>query len=527
MNPLRVTTLVVPLTVWFVIVVCSLVWYLRLLDGQALKIANLQAGGIVSLVKVERLRNAIHGGLFVPTEAGASAAPDRFSGIMMPETVSVQGLAMTKINPAHVGQQVAAIGKEQKHLFIHITSLRPLNASNQPDPWEREQLRAFERETRVRGEMSDTGGGRVFRYMVPVMTEKSCLGCHGQQGYQEGDVRGGISVTIPAEPIFETLAAQRAMAIGGHGGAFVLVSLLIAGYSGRLGRQWSALESLKNSQEQLVAERTAELHGAIEALRLENARRQEAEEASRQLNRELEQRVAERTAELQAANSELEAFCYSVAHDLRIPLRGMNGFSRIILERYGDTLDEEGKGYLDRLSAASIRMGQLVDDLLHLTKVTRAEMRRGTVDLTAMAEEIATDCRHTQPERRAEFAIQPGMVAIADENLLRIVMVNLLANAWKFTARQPVSRIEVGSIERDGRTEFFVRDNGVGFDMAYVGKLFGPFERLVSVNEFEGTGIGLATVKRIVERHGGMVWAEGEPGRGATFHFTLSPASPA
>ncbi|MRR39039.1 DUF3365 domain-containing protein, partial [bacterium] len=355
--------------------------------------------------------------------------------------------------------------------------------------------------------LSEVEGGRIFRYMVPVMTEKECIGCHGQLGYREGDVRGGISVTIPAEPIFETLAAQRAMAIGGHGGAFVLVSLMIAGYSGRLGRQWSALEGLKNSQEHLVAERTAELHGANEALRQENVRRREAEEASRQLNRELEQRVAERTAELQAANSELEAFCYSVAHDLRIPLRGMNGFSRIILERYGDTLDEEGKDYLDRLSAASIRMGQLVDDLLHLTKVTRAEMRRGTVDLTAMAEEIAADCRHTQPERRAEFAIQAGMVATADENLLRIVMVNLLANAWKFTAREPVSRIEVGSTERDGKTEFFVRDNGVGFDMAYVGKLFGPFERLVSVNEFEGTGIGLATVKRIVERHGGMVWA--------------------
>lgn len=522
MNPLRVTTLVVPLVVWLVIVVSSLVWYIRLLDGQALKIANLQAGGIVSLVKVERLRNAIHGGLFVPTEASASAAPDRFSGIMMPESVSMQGLAMTKINPAHVGEQVESIARGQKHLFVHITSLRPHNSHNQPDAWEREQLRAFERAPDARFALSEAGGGRIFRYMVPVMTEKECIGCHGQLGYREGDVRGGISVTIPAEPIFETLAAQRAMAIGGHGGAFVLVSLMIVGYSGRLGRQWSALEGLKDSQEHLVAERTAELHGANEALLQENARRREAEEASRQLNRQLEQRVAERTAELQAANSELEAFCYSVAHDLRIPLRGMNGFSRIILERYGDTLDEEGKDYLDRLSAASIRMGQLVDDLLHLTKVTRAEMRRGPVDLTAMAEEIAADCRHTQPERRAEFAIQAGVMATADENLLRIVMVNLLANAWKFTAREPVSRIEVGSSERDGRTVYFVRDNGVGFDMAYVGKLFGPFERLVSVNEFEGTGIGLATVKRIVERHGGMVWAEGEPGRGATFRFTLS-----
>ncbi|WP_306536850.1 ATP-binding protein [Geobacter sp.] len=522
MNPLRVSTFVVPLVVWFVIVVCSLFWNLALLDDQAMNIAHLQVGGIVSLVKVERLRNTIHGGLFVPTEVSASVAPDRYSGIMMPESVTVQGLAMTKINPAHVGQQVEAIGKYQKHLFVHITSLRPLNTQNQPDEWEREQLRAFERTAKARFEMNEAGGGRVFRYMVPVMTEKECLLCHGKQGFREGDVRGGISVTIPAEPVFDTLAGQRTMTIAGHGGAFILVSFMIAGYSRKLGRQWNALEGLKNSQEQLVAERTAELHGANEALRQENTLRRDAEEASLQLNRQLEQRVAERTAELQAANSELEAFCYSVAHDLRTPLRGMNGFSRIILERYGDTLDEEGKDYLGRLSAASVRMGQLVDDLLHLTKVTRSEMRRRTVDLTAMAQEIAADCRHTQPDRRAEFNIQGGLVANADENLLRIVMVNLLANAWKFSAREPVSRIDVGSTERDGKTVFFVKDNGVGFDMAYVGKLFGPFERLVSFNEFEGTGIGLATVKRIVERHGGMVWAEGEPGKGATFHFTLS-----
>lgn len=522
MNPLRVSTFVVPLTVWLVIVVCSLFWNLALLDNQATKIATLQAGGIVSLVKVERLRNTIHGGLFVPTAAGESGAPDRSSGIMMPESVNVQGLAMTKINPARVRQQVAAIGKEQKHLFVHITSLRPLNASNQPDEWENEQLRSFERAAKSRFMMVDAGGGRVFRYMVPLFTEKECLRCHGQQGFHEGDVRGGISVAIPAEPVFQALAGQRTMAIGGHGAAFVLVSLMISGYSRRLGRQWRDLEALKNSQEQLVAERTAELHGANEELRQENKRRKEAEEAVGQLNRQLEQRVAERTAELQAANSELEAFCYSVAHDLRIPLRGMNGFSRIILERYGDTLDEEGKDYLDRLSAASVRMGQLVDDLLHLTKVTRAEMHRASVDLTAMVEEIAADCRHIQPGRQAEFIIQKGMVTTADENLLRIVMVNLLSNAWKFTAREPVSRIEVGSTECGGKRVFSVRDNGVGFDMAYVGKLFGPFERLVSVNEFEGTGIGLATVKRIVERHGGTVWAEGEPGKGATFSFTLS-----
>ncbi|RNC71072.1 MAG: DUF3365 domain-containing protein [Desulfuromonadales bacterium] len=358
--------------------------------------------------------------------------------------------------------------------------------------------------------------------MAPLFTEKECLRCHEQHGYRVGDVRGGISITIPAEPVFATLDSQRNSVIAIHGGAFILVALMIVAYSRGLRRQWVALEELRGSLERLVGERTAELQEAIASLRQENYLRREAEETTLRLNRELEQRVAERTAELQAANSELEAFCYSVAHDLRTPLRGMNGFSRIILDRYGTTLDEEGQEYFRRVSAASTRMGQLVDDLLHLTKVTRAEMRRTAVDLTAMAREIAIDCRHTQPERRAEFVIQDGLMATGDENLLRIVMVNLLANSWKFTVREPVARIEVGSTDHDGKTAYFVRDNGVGFDMAYVDKLFGPFERLVSFDEFEGTGIGLATVKRIVERHGGNVWAEGEPDKGATFSFTLT-----
>jgi len=236
---------------------------------------------------------------------------------------------------------------------------------------------------------------------------------------------------------------------------------------------------------------------------------------------ELEQRVAERTVELAAVNKELEAFAYSVSHDLRAPLRSIDGFSRALLEDYEDRLDAEGQDYLHRVRASCQRMGQLIDDLLRLSRVTRGEMRREPVDLSALAQEIAVELQETQPERRVEFIIQPGLAADGDARLLRVVLENLLGNAWKFTGKRRQARIEFGLTEAEGRSVYFVSDNGAGFDMAYADRLFGAFQRLHSLAEFRGTGIGLATVQRVIHRHGGHVWAEGAVGQGATFYFTL------
>lgn len=252
---------------------------------------------------------------------------------------------------------------------------------------------------------------------------------------------------------------------------------------------------------------------------LTDFRRAEAE--VRNLNAELEQRVEQRTRALAVANRELESFSYSVSHDLRAPLRTIDGFSQILIDEYSEVLDDAGRGYLARVRAGSQGMAKLIDDLLELARVTRRDLKVRSCDLSAMARDIVRDLQASTPERAVRVSVTEGMLVVADEGLLRIALDNLLRNAWKFTSLAAEAAIEVGCMERGGERTFFVRDNGVGFDMTYVDKLFGAFQRLHSEAEFQGTGIGLALVQRVIRRHGGQVWAEAETDRGATFYFSM------
>ena len=255
--------------------------------------------------------------------------------------------------------------------------------------------------------------------------------------------------------------------------------------------------------------------------------RKRAEMAVRQLNLELEEKIDEvtqRTSELEAAYRELESFSYTVSHDLRAPLRAINGYCQILEEDWARSLTPEGLACLHKIQASARQMGALIEELLQLSRMSRAEMCRSRVDLSALARAIAADLQSSAPERRSEFLISAGLEVEGDPTMLRLVLENLLGNAWKFTAKVPQATIEFRAESRAGGSRvFLVRDNGAGFDMQYVHKLFIPFQRLHNAQEFPGSGVGLATVQRLVQRHGGRVWAEGAPGQGASFYFTLEP----
>jgi signal transduction histidine kinase len=272
-----------------------------------------------------------------------------------------------------------------------------------------------------------------------------------------------------------------------------------------------------------IQEREATLQATNMTLRSQITRHKAARDEIAALNLNLEKRVAERTAALEASNKELESFSYSVSHDLRAPLRGIDGFATFLQIDYADKLDAQGKSYLQRVRAATRRMSNLIDDLLKLSRTTRSELRPRQVNLSELADTIAKDLQRTGPGRNATFTIAPDMMVEADPALLQVALENLMGNAWKFTGKRAEARIEVGRMAANGGSiAYFVRDNGAGFDMKYVDKLFGAFQRLHAITEFDGTGVGLANVQRIIARHGGKVWAEGVVDQGATFYFTLS-----
>lgn len=277
----------------------------------------------------------------------------------------------------------------------------------------------------------------------------------------------------------------------------------------------------RKQAEQLIHDQNKRLVLQNETLSAQARALRKMEAELRSLNTELEKRVHERTAQLEAANREMEAFAYSVSHDLRSPLRAIDGFSQVLQEDYGYVLDEQGRKNLQRVREATRHMGVLIDDLLRLSRFSRTEMHIGQVNLSEIVQEIAKELKEAQPERAVDFEIAPDIWVNADANLMHIVLENLLQNAWKYTSKHPAAQIEFGTFMRDGRPFYFVRDDGAGFDMSHAKQLFGAFQRLHRSADFEGTGIGLAIVQRVIQRHGGRIWADAAVERGATFYFFI------
>lgn len=283
----------------------------------------------------------------------------------------------------------------------------------------------------------------------------------------------------------------------------------------------SSYGELSDVSERAINPESSEVAELIGTFKVLSAERRKATLDLQQLNAQLEQRVEERTEQLAMANKELDAFAYSVSHDLRAPLRGIDGFSLALMEEYGDKLNDQAQDYLNRIRRGCLRMGKLIDEILHLSRITRCEICLKPVNLSEMVRQIAEEYKQIEPQRTVEFTVEDVPPVLADPTLMRSVMENLIGNAWKYSRNNSAARIEFGQMTTGQGPVFFVKDNGAGFNMDYADKLFIPFQRLHRADEFEGTGIGLASVQRIVLRHGGRIWAEGEEGKGAAFYFTL------
>jgi signal transduction histidine kinase len=330
--------------------------------------------------------------------------------------------------------------------------------------------------------------------------------------------------------------------------AFITLSLLLGGVllSGRAllvvaAMEFLAVLALSFAMPEVIQDRNGlvdivlilivgtviSVFGIRHRIRVENRRRADLEASEkryRELSEQLEQRVKERTAELESTNQELESFSSSVSHDLRSPLMGVDGYAAIISQDYANVLDADAQDLLSNIRSAAKRMSRLIDDLLKLARMTRSTLTRTRCDVSARCAAIIKELRVGEPGRSVVLDVDPNLIAQADETLLGVVLENLLGNAWKFTRGKTDARITVGKTKHEGALAYFVRDNGAGFDMAYSDKLFAPFQRLHSAKDFEGNGVGLASVERVVKRHGGWIRAEGKPNEGATFFFTLGEA---
>lgn len=452
--------------------------------AQTLETARTQARSNFQRDVTYRQWNAASGSVYV--EVSQKTRPNPYlQHLPERDLTTTTGKKLTLVNPAYMSRLVFDLAAQNQEVRGHISSLRPVRPQNLPDPWEAEALHAFARGAKEVSALQLMEGKSYLRLMSPLVTEQECLKCHGRDGYRLGDVRGGISVAVPMEPLWQ-ISRQNVV--------FYVLSFTLLWLTGLAGIFLGASH-----------------------LRQTIRQRDSAERGITELNRNL----LATTAELEAANQELESFCAAVSHDLRSPLTCIDGYCQLIQELPARG-HHESCGQFSGIMLRQIRhMERLIDTLLNFSRVTRSELVRQTTDLSGIADQVALELRPASPERNARFRIAGGVTADGDPALLRVVMHNLLGNAWKYTGRRAEALIEFGVTTCGSETVYFVRDNGIGFDDSLGDRIFEAFRRLPNTGGFEGSGVGLATVKRVISRHGGRIWCEGKLDQGATFYFTL------
>ena len=470
------------LAAWSLLVAASFAWYFWQENKGLSETAAKEARAILDRDNAYRHWLVEQGGVYVkPSE---KLPGDPYLKHPQRDVVTTSGMRLTLLNPAFVLREVQTRQADPMRGRSRVVSLTPLNPQNAADAWERRGLDSLAGGN-DRFEIVDSPAGAQMRAMRPFFASPPCLACHPD--FADGQLAGAITASVPLAPYQELNNTELRAAALGHG------TIWVAGLAG-IG----------------LAHRRRRQHAGQQrawALSLES------------MNVELERRVAARTEELTRALRELEAFSYSVSHDLRAPLRALNGYAHLLRESQGDKLDAEQRGMFERIARNAEKMGELIDDILEYSRTGREPLKRAAVDLDVLARDVVREQAEHHPAARIDIAPLPPVVG--DPIMLRQVFANLVANALKFSARRAQPVVEIGASVENGMVHCFIRDNGAGFDMAHAGKLFNLFQRVHHEREFPGTGVGLAIVKRIIERHGGRVWAEAAPDAGATFHFTL------
>lgn len=470
------------LAAWSTLVAASFAWYFWQESKGLAETATKEARAILDRDNAYRHWLVEQGGVYVkPSE---KLPGDPYLKHPQRDVVTTAGMRLTLLNPAFVLREVQSRQADPKRGRSRVVSVTPLNPQNAADDWERRELDALAGGN-DRYEIVGSPQGAQMRALRPFFASPPCLACHAD--FRDGQLAGAISASVPLAPYHEINNMELRVAALSHG------AIWFAGLAGI---------------------------GLAHRRRRQHAGQQRAWTRSLEsMNVELERRVVARTEELTRALRELEAFSYSVSHDLRAPLRALNGYAHLLKESQGDKLDAEQRRMFERIAHNAEKMGELIDDILEYSRTGREPLKRAAVDLDVLAHDVVRELAEHHPAARIGIAPLPPVVG--DAIMLRQVLTNLVANALKFSARRAQPAVEIGASLENGLAHCFVRDNGAGFDMAHAGKLFNLFQRVHHESEFPGTGVGLAIVKRIIERHGGRVWAEAAPDAGATFHFTL------